>query len=187
MKKILIMFSGGVESTALLQHALDQEHETTLVHVVHNNNTYKELSACKGIVSYTPAVKLHSVELRKDSFDDAFQKQYRDVAIWLGVAIAIVARGDFDEVWYGNHNKDNVSKVPKMETAWYQMMEILELTTLLVSPLRIKSKLDQYQMLTPEVKQCIVSCKAIPKGAWNDPCGKCIKCQEFKQYVTDRM
>ena len=130
---------------------------------------------------------LHSIELRKDSFDEEFQSAHRDVSVWLGAALAIVGRGKFDEVWYGNHNYDNVAKVPKMETAWYSIMDILELDTKLLSPLRTKSKLHQYNMLTNKTKQRIVSCAVIPKGAWNEPCGKCKKCQEFKQYVTNRL
>lgn len=187
MKKILIMFSGGVESTALFQHALNLEHDVTLAHVIHNNKSYKELGACKGIVSYTPSVKLHAIEIRKDTFDVNHINEHRDVSIWLGAAIAIVGRGDFDEVWYGTHSLDNTTKIPDMETSWNSMMGILELDTKLVSPLTLKSKVDQYRMLPSGVKDCIISCAVIPKGAWNQPCGKCDKCMEFKQYVTDRL
>ena len=187
MKKILIMFSGGVESTALLQHATDLEHDVSLVHVIHNNKSAKELSACKGIVSTFPHAKLHSVELIKHSFDNLYGNPYRDVATWLGVAIAMVGRADFDEVWYGTHNLDSTGKIADMDIAWYSMMDILELNTRLESPLTTKSKLDQYQMLSSKVKQRIVSCAVIPKGVWNEPCGECNKCMEFKHYVTDRL
>ena len=190
MKNVMIMFSGGVESTALVQHGLDQQHNLTLVHITHNNKSDKEFTACKGIVqSMCPHTKLYGVEIRKDSYDEQHINAHRDVSIWLGAAMMIVGRGDFDECWYGNHSLDNVQKVPLMESSWDGMIEILKPKkhTKLLSPLKTKTKLDQYNMLTNEVKQRIVSCAVIPKGPWNEPCGECIKCKEFKLYVTDRM
>ena len=188
MKKVLIMFSGGVESTALFQHAINQEYETTLMHATHNNVSHKEFTACRGIVhDLAPYTNLHEVLISKDGFDLEHRGSHPDVAIWMSVAMACVGRGEWDEVWYGNHNKDNQHKVANMEESWYAMMKILKLDTILVSPLRLKSKLDLYNSLSPKTKRSIVYCSVIPKGAWNKPCGECGKCQEFKQYVTDRM
>ena len=188
MKKVLIMFSGGVESTALLQHAVEQDYDITLVHVTHNNRSHKEMSACRGIVHHlAPYTKLYEVLISKDEFDLDYQKGYRDVSIWLSTAMSIVGRGEWDEVWYGTHSHDGKGKVPDMEQSWNAMMKVLRLDTILTSPLTLISKLNLYKMLPKKIKECIVYCQVIPKGAWNKPCGECGKCQEFKQYVTDRM
>ena len=187
-KDIMIMYSGGVESTALVVHALKQEHNITLIHVIHNNKSQKEHRACRG-TSYKHFGNLPvlAITIQKNNFDLKYGHQHRDVSIWFAVAMMIAGRGAWDEVWYGTHNKDNQDKIPNMEKAWDAMMDIIERKTKIISPLRNKSKLDQYNMLTPEVKECIISCAVIADGARNEPCGECMKCQEFKQLVTNRL
>ena len=188
MKKVLIMYSGGVESSALVQYAIDSEIDFELLHVTHNNKSLKEMSAIKGAVHRNfPHALLHEAILTKQSFDEEHLRGHRDVSTWLGVAMAMVGRAEFDELWYGTHNKDAQGKIAKMELCWNSMMEIIETKTVIVSPLRTKSKLDQYKMLTPRLRECIISCAVIPKGPWNEPCGKCNKCEEFRRYVLERL
>ena len=69
-KDIMILYSGGVESTALVVHALKQEHNITLIHVIHNNKSQKEHTACRG-TSYKHFGNLPvlAITIQKNNFD----------------------------------------------------------------------------------------------------------------------
>ena len=168
----LIMYSGGVESTALIQYAKSCDYEYTLAHLTHNVKSQNEMTACSDDV--------HEIVMLKPTFDKQFTNAHADVSLWLAMAMQLVGRGDFDCVWFGTHVADNHFKVKQMQTSWRAMMKILKLDCALDSPLCDRTKLDQYNMLTSEQKNSIVSCK---NGINIDPCGHCDKCQEFETHV----
>lgn len=169
---VLIMYSGGVESTALIQHAIKQKVDYTLVHVTHNNSSKNEMASCIDSV--------YEVVINKPAFDAKFTNPHADISLWLSTAMQVVGRGNFDQVWFGAHSHDNLTKVPIMQSTFRHMMRILRIDCKLKAPLMNMDKYDQYHMLTFEQKQSIVSCK---NGINNEQCGQCGKCQEFERYV----
>jgi 7-cyano-7-deazaguanine synthase in queuosine biosynthesis len=173
--KVLIMYSGGVESTALIQLALEQGHEFELLHVIHNNSSQHEMATAK-IIGYP----VFDLTYSKDSFDKTHIRPHRDVSLWLTGAMIAVGRDDYEQVWYGVNSTDSQKKIPLMERSWDAMMTILDNRTTIHSPLRMFSKRYQYDMLTSHQKSCIVSCR---KGRYDAQCGQCVKCMEFQKYV----
>lgn len=170
---VLIMYSGGVESTALIQYAISQEVDYTLAHLTHNIKSQNEMTACLGDV--------HEVVISKPTFDQQFTNPHADIALWLSTAMQIVGRGNFDEVWFGAHSRDNHDKIPMMQSTFRHMMKILKIQCTLNAPLMYMDKIDQYRSLTYDQKRSIVSCN---KGINTDPCGHCDKCEEFNQHVV---
>ena len=45
--RVAILFTGGVESTALIEHALKENITFDLIHIVHNNRSGAETIFCK--------------------------------------------------------------------------------------------------------------------------------------------
>lgn len=194
MKKVMLMYSGGVESTAAACYAIEQGFHLSLVHVIHNTNSKKELSACQMIAwkHISKHIKVYPVWFNKNTYDNTFMNAHNDKAIWLGAAIAIAPRGDFDEVWHGMCNEDKTKGgnqlMLDMEKGWDEIAKITGIKTKLKpSPLHHMTKLEQYMSLTPKCRDSIIYCAQFPKGPMNSSCGKCGKCREFKKYVTDRM
>ena len=176
--KVLIMYSGGVESTALIQHATKWGHNIDLLHVTHNRSSTNEMASAKLMGN-----RLFELQLIKPEIDKHLTDKHKDVVMWMSGAMMVAAKGDYQEVWHGKHSMDpGLPSIPLMTTSWNAMMKILELKTKLLAPLHEYSKRAQYDMLTSYQKSCIVSCRG---GNYDAPCNKCVKCQEFKQLVED--
>ena len=67
--RVAILFTGGVESTALIEHALKENITFDLIHIVHNNKTFAETVFCKQIADYYDK-ELYEIVLRKDLYDN---------------------------------------------------------------------------------------------------------------------
>jgi 7-cyano-7-deazaguanine synthase in queuosine biosynthesis len=174
--KVLIMFSGGVESTALIQHALKHDHQFELLHVIHNNSSQNEMTSAS-MMGYP----VFDLKLIKDSFDETHQGSHRDISLWLAGAMIAVGRDDYDQVWFGAHSRDSgLVRINLMVRLFADMMKILDRKAILSAPLQTFSKRDQHSMLTSHQKSCIVTCK---NGKYDAQCGQCDKCKEFQRYV----
>jgi 7-cyano-7-deazaguanine synthase in queuosine biosynthesis len=195
--KVLILLSGGVESTALIKHGLSEKTkdyyqvnniEVECLHVCYSRKligtrTGQELVQSKKICDHY-GVKLWTFIRDLGDFGVQYPKVVRDALIWFSDAIIVAAAGDFDEVWFGNHADDNYGLMRQLYGMWQIQSEATfnRKPPRLRSPLRLVRKLDQWNSI-PEVHDLVKTCTIINDDS-NGKCGECMKCKEFDWYIN---
>ena len=104
------MGSAGVESTRLITHAIENDIQFDVAHVVHNNRSEDEYTQLEKF-SLDKKITLYRLEVKKQWFDKNNQRQHRDTACWLPPAMMLAARGAYDQVWFGCHRHDHLNEV----------------------------------------------------------------------------
>ena len=184
--KVLIMGSAGVESTRLITHAIENEIQFEVAHVVHNNRSDVEMTQLekmflgKDVFADNKKIALYRVDVKKDWFDKNNQRQHRDTACWLPMAMMLAARGAYDQVWFGCHRDDHLNEVQDIFGVFNLMMRSIGKTTTLQAPLMMETKKRQYMnVMSHGMHEHLVWCQYDPLK----PCGECGKCREFNKYV----
>lgn len=170
----LILFSGGVESTALLSIATPNDIIVTIRDESPNGIplTY-EPGAVRSISKYYGfKVNYCSINLPYDPGQPKFVYQ-----VWLFhsiVSLWLAKDSSVKEVWYGL-NKEEYSKVykdfHKIKDAW----PILHPSVELKHPLVHLSKKEQWNLIPDVVKPMVRTCLV------NFNCQQCRKCLELKE------
>ena len=183
MNRRLILFSGGVESTALLTLADKKDLLLTC------NSPRKDIvqsgldiAKCRVIASI---FNNELIEFKLPTQIDG--KQWIHQINWLIFACHIIAesRGDISEVWWGMHYDEShkVKNYPisrrntleKCMTAW----NILQPKIKFLIPLEFENKTKQWQRIPKNVQKLVNWC------FYNNNCGKCPKCLEFNKYCGE--
>lgn len=177
MGKRLILFSGGVESTAMLTQA---KHEDILVTVSKTYRNYAlgyNQTSIEYIASYYNK-KIQYTEINIPVDTNSFVHQ-----MWYLQAVAtlwVVKDQDITEVWCGRHSTD--LEKPELRSFIDKMMSIWDYTHPNVPfnhPLDHLTKLEQWNLIPNEIKQYVSSCSTGLR------CGNCYKCKEFLELVGD--
>ena len=178
--KALVMLSGGVESTALLKHALDNDIEVEAVHAYWDNKTKHEALAARAISNYYD-IQYSDMGIQAD---DLFKK-YRNITVpdspwWGSVAVMAAPIVKCTEIWFGSYLGESApgASGPAGVNLILQSVGCEARTK---SPLYRKTKSEQWDMLDDNVKEMVVSCiKQYKHNGENcikrnvkDPCQKC--------------
>jgi 7-cyano-7-deazaguanine synthase in queuosine biosynthesis len=174
------MLSGGVESSALVQHAVDMNIEAECLHVIFDNKTLREAKSARKIAEWH-SLPYAEVTMNVDTFGDKYKQVKRKDSPWWGCGILTVAPlGDYDQVWYGTH-REEISPVALGPSGVTLVLKSVGCNASLESPLHSYSKQEQYNSLNSVVKKLVISCNIVTvDGA---PCMKCEKCIEWKNFV----
>jgi 7-cyano-7-deazaguanine synthase in queuosine biosynthesis len=174
----LILFSGGVESTALLTIA--NSNDILLICDIPRKDFGGGLDweKCRRIARHFGN---ETVEFKFPTKIEG--KQWMHQINWFIFASHMIAesRGDISEVWWGIRYDDGINlpeRKPIFEkcmTAW----KILQPTIDFISPLEASSKTDQWKIIPNEIKRYVNWCNT------NNNCGVCRKCLEFKKYCGE--
>ena len=182
MKRRLILFSGGVESTTLLTIA--DKKDLLLICDIPRKDFVGGLdhTKCRTIAS------MYGNEYLEFKFPVRIEgKQWMHQINWFIFACHLVAesRGDISEVWWGMHHDEShrVNNYPidrrrileKCMTAW----RVLQPEIKFLIPLEFETKTQQWQRIPDSVKKYVNWCNH------NNDCGVCRKCLEFKKYCGD--
>ena len=184
--RVAILATGGVESTALIEHAIERNLTFDLLHFVYSNRSGVETLFLRSIAKYYDK-ELFEVSVRKDLYDERYNNGFRDMVAWLSIAMHAIPKGHYDQLWFCNHQgeMDGTSSW-KMFDAWDIMMKLngTGKITKLKSPLMELTKNEQYSMIPPKVKKMIVGCEHLLIDDDGEPifCNKCGKCREWKKY-----
>ena len=173
------MGSAGVESTRLITHAIENDIQFDVAHVVHNNRSEDEYTQLEKF-SLDKKITLYRLEVKKQWFDKNNQRQHRDTACWLPPAMMLAARGAYDQVWFGCHRHDHLNEVQDIFGVFNLMMRSIQKTTTLQAPCMMETKKEQYDNIVSHgMHEHLVWCNISPLK----PCGDCGKCREFNKYV----
>lgn len=180
-RKVLVMLSGGCESTSYLCQAVKAGHDVSALHVCFSNHSQQELEACEFICE---ALNVHlDIFEFGDNPSSSHVNQIQDTWYWLMPAIIEAAKRDVDEVWFGIHGDDNIPQMYEVEDLF---SEGLKLTghypkTSLVAPWWNLSKQELYNRIDVDIRPYIVYC-TLNEGM---PCEECGKCREWQKFVKD--
>lgn len=183
--KVLVLLSGGCESTALLEYGKRKGYDMDAIHASFSVATEEESEPCRKIAKHY-GVKLFFPLIdnsEKNKYDGKFRPF--DIAFWLPLsAICALTTGDYDEVWFGNHSLDNHMLAGKVQVVFEQMMKMSQFKpkTIIDAPLRGMTKQQQWDSIPKEVQKHVVYCWK-NKG---NPCGECKKCVEWKEQGLTR-
>jgi 7-cyano-7-deazaguanine synthase in queuosine biosynthesis len=169
----LILFSGGVESTALLTKASKDDIVMTIRdtspndHYTYHPNRIEEIArAFKVKIQYTDL----KIPIMKEQF--VYQ-------LWTFIPIAMMWCSRFPqitEVWYGLNNREP-SPAPIVQESFEKCKKIWSIAFPEISlkfPLRHLSKDQQWKMIPKHIQPLISNCLN------NNFCGLCRKCVELK-------
>jgi 7-cyano-7-deazaguanine synthase in queuosine biosynthesis len=168
----LILFSGGVESTALLTKASKDDIVMTIrdtspddYYTYHPNRIEEVARAMKVQIQYTDL----KIPIHKKQF--VYQ-------LWTFIPVAIMWVSRFpeiNEIWYGLNNmepsvsaKDDFEKCIKIWKIAFPQINLR-------FPLRRFSKEQQWSMIPKHIRPLITTCLN------NNFCGTCRKCIELKK------
>lgn len=177
MSKRLILFSGGVESTAMLTKANCDDILVTVLEVYGRPVTGLHLSNIEHIAKYYNK-QIHYVKANIPINPPMFVHQ-----MWYLHALTtlwVVKDPDISEVWCGRHSTD--LQDPNLRSFIDRMMGIWNLTHPNVPfnhPLDHLTKLEQWELIPDKVKLFVSSCSI------NSQCGICSKCKEFSELIGD--
>jgi len=169
----LILFSGGVESTALLSFynpgdvvmiVEDRaEHRTFDIDAV--NNILNTLSIFNVEWCYMHAGYYHEKTL------------YQLWSLMACASVYCARHRDVTEVWYGLHmGEPHVPSARVEHVTIIQAWKVLFPTVRFYSPLIHLSKSEQWDLIPDHLKKLVRNCSFPGKN-----CGKCSKCKELQE------
>ena len=147
--KVLVLLSGGCESSALLEYGKREGHELHAVHVTFSNATVQENDFCKELCDYYN-IPLYFPLIQNDLMNrDHGKYNPYDISRWLPIAALIASTNqDYDEVWYGAHKKDNLPVLGRIEVIFDLLIGLTKQVpnTKIKAPLYPHTKLEQYKL-----------------------------------------
>lgn len=179
MKKILVMLSGGVESSALVQNAITNYYDVECLHVVYNEKTRIEGKHARKIADYYK-VPYSEMRIEADLFKKYINVRRKDSVWWGCGLLTYTPVGEYNEVWFGMH-RDEVSPNAFGTAGVKLILESVGCDTDVDSPLHMHSKQEQWSFLPDEVRKIVTTCNNPGKN--EKPCGKCEKCLEWKSFA----
>ena len=186
---VAIMLSGGVESTACIQHALDKDYYPMCFFVSMWPNTYPHMPHVKATCSLY-GVEMWDLRLTGREFDrDAEISHY--TSHWWAVygSMIAVAYPKLKYFWIGENSgvrfaNDAPDAVTPLEH-YGKSLALIESASTMVGgrakalfPLWKLSKVEQYDMIREDVRPHLVTCEK--QFDFEQPrCRQCDKCKEF--------
>ena len=184
MAKYLVAWSGGLDSTYLIFHLLQQGHSVEAVYVELKNNEYKVKCELKAIEKITEllteicisrkwdfrykgiATKIDAVYCTNLSF-----KQY---PMWLlGLLSAVQDYTDYVAIGYVM-NDDAISYLCDFKNIWDSYKPIVHKHVDLVFPLSKHKKIEMYYDIPYNIRELLWVCE---QPAVDKPCGDCDPCK----------
>lgn len=176
MKDILVNFSSGCESTALLCWHKEQGNSVQAVHFVNSQRAVEETQRCK-IICNELSIPLDVVPLGFDMGSGALM----DSGAWAPLSALYACFYSIRDVQYGLHK--NCVNLPRVERIHQTFDAVTDLNnnwkTKLSAPLVHLTKKEQWDLIPNDLKRTVSYC-------WvnrNKPCGTCGKCEEWRDEV----
>jgi len=178
--KVLVLLTGGCESTAYLCHAVEEGYEVDALHVSMSNVSDQEGQVSR-LICDKLGVSYYEMKVDADDFFQYATRTIRDTNYWIFAAVLAAGRMDYDEIWFGIHCDDNLPQVGEVQSIYNLAVKQLGGSDYppLRAPLFNLSKQELYDSIRVDIKPELVYCQVDKL----DPCGQCGKCEEWKQFV----
>lgn len=171
----LILFSGGVESTALL--SLKQPNDVVFVvdELSSNYGPSFNRAAVQWISAHYPvAVEYATIDIGFRAFDMPFL--YSFWGIMAAVGLRCARDMSIKEVWYGMHNGEPYSRMRPQFDRIVDGFKVTHPDVEFKSPLYHLTKEQQWKDHIPDrIKPYVRNC------VYTEACGKCLKCKELQK------
>jgi 7-cyano-7-deazaguanine synthase in queuosine biosynthesis len=170
MSKRLIFFSGGVESTAMLNLANPNDIILTV------DMPYKPgISYNKDNVENIAGMLGFEITKAKISLDYPIKNFAHQINLLMPLAnFLCLGDEEINEVWFGRSNQDG--RHPQAET-YLKAWKLLQPNVPWNYPLINFSKKEIWNMIPEDIQPFVSSC------VFQHNCGHCPKCQEFKERI----
>lgn len=181
------MWSGGLDSTALVWHYLQRHYDVSAGYVAYPANVGKTAAELGAIHRMLPFLEQYRFKFK--GVVGWFRWNYgmsdnlhRGPFAIVNILYSAMLDEKFDEMSFGMVRDDNVSKVElKAFANLYRAMHPLLLTrNRLTYPLRNRSKKQLLSTLPPELRQHIWTCDQV-SARQRRPCGKCPRCRRYQE------
>ena len=191
----IIPWSGGVESTALMCHAIEQGEKPYAFHLIFNGHWKQQVTAVKAM-SEELGVPVHFVRIdmphpytNPNKIKDYYANWGNTSPMyinWMNIAQIIHFHNPFiTKIWSGrNLNESDIIRSKEVRAAQRSIEMLADVQGIPVKvscPLENLTKEEQFNMIPDEVRRHIATCVAIDNHG--RPCGKCKKCHEFKEML----
>ena len=176
----LILFSGGVESTAMLTKATKDDIVMVIrdtspkAYITYHPNRVEEIAKAFGI-------KLHYTDI-KIPIERERNFVYQ---LWTFIPVALLWTSRFPritEVWYGLNNQEPSDVAKKDFDKCLEIWKTANSNITLKFPFRHLSKQQQWKMIPKHVQPLITSCLF---GKFCGICHKCIELKELKEFKNN--
>lgn len=187
IKKVAILFSGGLDSTYLIHKNLSDGNAVTPIYITIENNVDKVK------IEFERANKIWNLLLNKfNLYERTLQESikvnvvncsnnlmFSQVPIWILGALYSVSCSSFDEIQIGYVNGDSsIPFISDFVKIWNSYKSISsEKLPPLVFPLTKKQKDQLWCELPDEIRQLTYFCES-PRGT--EDCGNCASCERYK-------
>ena len=193
-KKILVLWSGGLDSTYLVYMLLQQGHTVCASYVELQNNDSKVRAERRAIESLLkefkkyPYFKYVGTAATIEINGDAKKLRYRQTLLWL-LAAAYKIDPTYDEVTFGYvMNDDMISYLEDIRNIWNSFSALsYDGLPKLSFYLTKEKKSDVYNLLPEKFRRHVVWCE-LPHKVQDRfiSCGKCIPCKRMTTLLKER-
>ena len=177
--KVLVMLSGGIESSALVHHGVSNGYQVECVHATWDNKTNMEHKQARKIAEHYN-VPYSNIIMNAEEFNSKRRAtvKVKDSPRW-GAALLLTAPvDDFKEVWFGSFLGESAPGATSPAGAEI-ILRSVGCEAKICSPLYQVMKREQWRMLPKEVQRLVTSCNRIKQDG-DLPCGNCEKCREWE-------
>lgn len=168
----LILFSGGVESTALLSIADKSDY---LMTIVFGNDFYAPSVDLVNSKKIAEMSGLNSVRVGLDLPRLDGMRFVHQLHQFIGICHVLVQAYGFKEVWKGRNSSEPTEYTKPIYDKFFAAWSVLSPETPFLHPLDHLSKSEQLMLIPEKMRSLVVSC-AVHKNYVNE----CKKCMERK-------
>lgn len=185
MKKVFILWSGGLDSTYLVNEYIKSGYDVTTGYIeISNNNekTKRELCAKDKMKEYFSKFNnfkdlgtIYQCNILTDSINVRLSYPIQFMNIVYDI-------GNYDEIAIGYvMNDDAISFLPEIQACWNGYKGLVDYLPILTFPLIKITKSTEYNSLPIELKDHVTWCES-PSYIESNCCDNCIPCKKMKYF-----
>jgi 7-cyano-7-deazaguanine synthase in queuosine biosynthesis len=187
MARIFCLWSGGLDSTYLIQHLLDKGHSVSAAHVKIKNNT-EQMKREQQARTKIAEIFNDRYKGKFDYYGEAYQFDItlinqkvplKQAFVWLMAYLSLPnhSYSSIEQMAIGYvMNDDAISYLDELKACWASFNILADDKVELVFPIMKKKKQDCWNELSYEIRELCTWCEGSQE---KDHCGECHSCKRF--------
>ena len=179
------MWSGGLDSTALVWRYLTRGYQVSAGYIAFRNNTWQTACELRAIDRMLPLLEQHNFKFKgvigwfKWNYVDNINLRYAHSIVT--ITFSAMLNETFDEMAIGVVRDDRVTQeeIRKLHAVFRSMRPLMSRKNKLVFPLRRTFKKTLLGSLPIELSKHIWSCTNAERRRGYKPCGQCSRCKQY--------